>query len=298
MGAQAEGWNLFRAMSTIVSDMHIVVKHTFFDLSQEVGIYDVPCVRRLRAFTDSCLGVATSEEIPQLNIDKDEDAKSEISTHLDSSSIGGESTPPSSGCGTPRGGPNVPSDIPLQFMWYPMVHKQVAPDERCLSRSLDRHRWPPQNKSRGPTEQRTTLMLRNLPSCFSREGLLETLDFCGFAGTYDFVYLPIDFHSGAGLGYCFVNMVNSQQAEALISQLQGFSDWKGSTSQKVLDVCWSDPHQGLDMLIDRYRNSRVMHGSVPDHYKPVLFENGVRVPFPRHTKRIRPPVSGGLLTSA
>jgi len=286
-----------RAMSTLVGEMHIVVKHTFFDLSQKEESFAVvpPCERRLRAFTDSCLGTAISEETPQKN-DEDEDAKSEVSTHLDGSSAG-ESTPPSSGCGTPRGGPRV-SDVPFQFMWYPVMHQQAPTDERCLPRSLDRHRWPPQNKSRGIMEKRTTLMLRNLPSCFSREGLLETLDSCGFVGKYDFVYLPIDFHSGAGLGYCFVNMINSEQAEHLILHLQGFSDWKGSTSHKVLDVCWSDPHQGLDMLIDRYRNSRVMHGSVPDHYKPVLFENGVRVPFPRHTKRIRPPVSGGLLSTA
>jgi len=127
---------------------------------------------------------------------------------------------------------------------------------------------------------------------------LETLDGHGFSGEYNFVYFPIDFYSGAGLGYCFVNMINTERAAVLMSSLQGFSAWKGSSSQKVLDICWSNPHQGLEMLIERYRNSRVMHSSVPDHYKPALFRDGMRVPFPRNTKRIRPPVSGGLFEVA
>lgn len=137
-------------------------------------------------------------------------------------------------------------------------------------------------------------MLRNIPSCFHRQSLLDALDANGFSGDYDFVYLPIDFQSGAGLGYAFVNMTCGQRAEELIDKLHGFADWQSSSTQKVLEICWSDPHQGLATLLDRYRNSRVMHGSVPDEYKPVLFSNGARIAFPRHTKRIRPPVSGGL----
>lgn len=180
--------------------------------------------------------------------------------------------------------------------WLPSA--QVA--SACLSKKTpdtdnSRHRWPPQARSSPPSspDRRTTLMLRNLPSCFSRKDLLVALQTSGFSGDFDFAYLPVDFHTGAGLGYAFLNAVSNHKAVCIMEHFQGFAGWSGSTSHKVLEVCWSDPHQGLDMLIERYRNSRIMHGSVPDEYKPVLFNNGHRIPFPRHTKRIRAPVPGG-----
>merc|ERR1712048_1007662 len=80
---------------------------------------------------------------------------------------------------------------------------------------------------------KTTLMLRNLPSCFTRAKLLKLLEVQGLKGHFDFVYLPIDFLSGAGLGYAFVNMVTSEDAEFAIQRLNGFDGWRGSTSNKV-----------------------------------------------------------------
>jgi len=143
-------------------------------------------------------------------------------------------------------------------------------------------------------DDRTTIMLRNLPSAFSRAGLVSVLNSKGLECKYDFVYLPVDFVSGASLGYAFVNFIDHQTAECALQKLQGFTKWIGTTSQKVLGVVWSEPNQGLLMLVERFRNSRVMHGIVPDEYKPALFNQGKRVPFPRNTKRIRPPYSGKL----
>ena len=42
--------------------------------------------------------------------------------------------------------------------------------------------------------------------------------------------------------------------------------------------------------MERYRNSAVMHKKVPDEYKPVIFEDGVRKTFPRPTKKVKAPV--------
>jgi len=135
-------------------------------------------------------------------------------------------------------------------------------------------------------ERRMTLMLRNLPNDYTRDMLLDLLDCHGFAGAYDFIYLPIDFNRLAGLGYAFVNCVSPALADRMKEQLQGFDQWCVS-SQKVCDVCWGDPLQGLEAHIERYRNSPVMHQSVPDEYKPAMFVNGVRSAFPSPTKRIR-----------
>lgn len=132
-------------------------------------------------------------------------------------------------------------------------------------------------------------MLKNLPSAYTQSKLLETLDSLGLMGKYNFAYLPVDFLSGAGFGYAFVNFISGQDALVALQMLQGFAGWKDTGCRKVLEVCWSDPHQGLDALIERYRNSRVMHGTVPIHYKPVLLMDGCRIAFPAPTKRIRPP---------
>ena len=50
--------------------------------------------------------------------------------------------------------------------------------------------------------------------------------------------------------------------------------------------------RGLEAHVERYRNSPVMHRSVPDQYKPVIFKDGVRKPFPRATKKVKAPTAG------
>lgn len=137
--------------------------------------------------------------------------------------------------------------------------------------------------------QRTTVMLRNLPNNYTREMLLKLIDSAGFAGKYDFLYLPTDFTSLAGLGYAFVNCTNPADATRLWEHFDGFSDW-GLQSSKVCTVAWSNPHQGLDEHIKRYRDSPVMHPSVPDDCKPALFgPSGMRLAFPPPTRTIAPP---------
>jgi len=71
----------------------------------------------------------------------------------------------------------------------------------------------------------------------------------------------------------------------------GFSSWR-IASPKVCNVGWGEAHQGLSAHIERYRNSPLMHESVPDEYRPILLCGGRRVPFPAPTKRIKPPRKG------
>lgn len=137
-------------------------------------------------------------------------------------------------------------------------------------------------------KQRTTVMLRNMPNNYSRSMLLELLDAEGFAGQYDFLYLPMDFQSRASLGYAFINFSSSDAAASFWNTFDGYSNW-AIPSRKVSGVSWSGPHQGLEAHIERYRNSPVMCESTPDEYKPILFDRGMRVPFPAPTRRIRAP---------
>lgn len=69
-----------------------------------------------------------------------------------------------------------------------------------------------------------------------------------------------------------------------MDRVQGFRSWSVS-SEKVLEATWSSAHQGIESHIARYRNSPVMHASVPDEQRPALFKDGLRIPFPAPTKK-------------
>jgi len=137
-------------------------------------------------------------------------------------------------------------------------------------------------------EWRTTVMLRNMPNNYTRDMLLELVNSMGFAGCYDFAYLPVDFKSQAGLGYAFINFVSTAEAQRCFDCFEGFSEWK-VPSEKVCTVTWGSPYQGLEAHIERYQNSPVMHHSIPDEWKPVLLDQGVRITFPAPTKPIKTP---------
>lgn len=131
-------------------------------------------------------------------------------------------------------------------------------------------------------------MLRNVPNNYTRAMLLGMLDDEGFAGCYDFLYLPVDFNSGACLGYAFVNLVDPSFVERFWVTFDGYARWL-LPSRKVCRVSWSGPHQGLEAHVARYRNSPVMHETVRDEFKPVLFSNGYRMAFPGPSKLPRAP---------
>jgi len=136
-------------------------------------------------------------------------------------------------------------------------------------------------------DNRTTLMFRNLPKSYIRTNLLRILDEEGFQGTYCFIYVPTDFKSLSGFGYSFVAFHAHEDAVRAKEHFQGYI-WEEPGVQSC-DVAWSGAVQGREQHVERYRNSPVMHESVPDEYKPAVFEHGQRRAFPAPTKAIRPP---------
>ena len=139
-----------------------------------------------------------------------------------------------------------------------------------------------------PMEEWTTVMLRNLPNNYNRAMILAMLDKEGFEGKYNFLYLPIDFRTRACMGYAFVNLVDPTYVPDFWAKFSGYSNWV-VRSKKLCGVSWSEPHQGLESHVERYRNSPIMHESVPDDYRPIVLQNGVRVAFPEPSKSSRPP---------
>jgi hypothetical protein len=194
----------------------------------------------------------------------------------------------------------VPQWMPMQMQFFVPPVQQPAQTESKSSRrrrqrakgkaSALEHEGAGAQNDTPPTqtETRTTVMLRNLPREYSRDMLLEMLDECGFCGKYDFVYMPIDFVRKASLGYAFINLVSVEVVMEFWNTFDGYENWK-IESAKTCRVSWSDPHQGLEEHVNRYRNSPLMHEDVPDDVRPVLFQGGVRIAFPAPTKSLRAP---------
>jgi len=139
-----------------------------------------------------------------------------------------------------------------------------------------------------PPHELTTIMMRNIPNNVTREQLLTLVNDGGFQGRYDFLYLPVDLKKKVGLGYAFINFACHDDAEAFARQFRGFKDWK-MQSEKVCEITWSDALQGFDAHVERYRDCPVMHESIADEFKPLIFKDGACLPFPEPTRKVRAP---------
>ncbi|GKV17425.1 hypothetical protein SLEP1_g27939 [Rubroshorea leprosula] len=96
-----------------------------------------------------------------------------------------------------------------------------SPNERVRNFSHRRNESNPNNADKKQYEldidriihgedSRTTLMIKNIPNKYTSKMLLAAIDeHC--RGTYDFIYLPIDFKNKCNVGYAFINMIDPQQ---------------------------------------------------------------------------------------
>jgi hypothetical protein len=131
----------------------------------------------------------------------------------------------------------------------------------------------------------TTVMMKNIPCSYTCDSLIDLLESMGYSKWFDFVYLPIRRTEVLGVGYAFLNLTSAERAEEFMLAFEGFDGWGPSGSETACSMCWS-VCQGLSENISRYRNSPFMRDSVPAIYKPVLLEDGVRIPFPKPTRAL------------
>lgn len=135
----------------------------------------------------------------------------------------------------------------------------------------------------------TTVIMQNIPKCYTRDELFALFLNYGFGGRIDFLFVPLDFATGESQAHAYVNLVSPMDAAAFLDTFNGFSRWWRSWSKEVCEASWSCFEQGLESNVERYRNSPVMHASVPDGFRPAIFSDGVRQPFPEPTRKVRPP---------
>ena len=97
-------------------------------------------------------------------------------------------------------------------------------------------------------------MVRNIPNRYTREMILNELnEKTSIMGTYDFLYLPIDFQNSCNLGYAFVNMVSPQAVIQLHLSMHG-KPWKLSRSSKICQLVWGRL-QGKQSLLGHFRGT-------------------------------------------
>ncbi|KAF2446310.1 hypothetical protein P171DRAFT_357672 [Karstenula rhodostoma CBS 690.94] len=138
------------------------------------------------------------------------------------------------------------------------------------------------------SDVRTTIMLRNIPNKLDWMSLKTLLDRVCF-GTYDFIYLRIDFKSGHNVGYAFINFTDMSGMISMLDKVE-HRGWPGYRSSKNAELSYATI-QGREALVQKFRNSSVMQQT--PYCRPRLFitkeeawinqnirKTGVEVKFP------------------
>jgi len=113
------------------------------------------------------------------------------------------------------------------------------------------------------TSEATTLMLRNLRESLVQQELIDALNAAGFAGHFDFCYMPSIFTTGKGKGYAFINFSTSDSAEALRSAWDGRNPL-GKCNKGRLRVSLARI-QGRDANIWKWNTRKTMRIRNPNH---------------------------------
>ncbi|KAG5250659.1 protein MEI [Salix suchowensis] len=117
-------------------------------------------------------------------------------------------------------------------------------------------------------DTRTTLMIKNIPNKYTSKMLLASIDEI-HRGTYDFLYLPIDFKNKCNVGYAFINMVSPSH---IISFYEAFNGkrWEKFNSEKVASLAYARI-QGKSALVTHFQNSSLMNED--KRCRPILFHS-------------------------
>jgi hypothetical protein len=122
-------------------------------------------------------------------------------------------------------------------------------------------------------------MISGLSRDCKRSQLLHILTLAEMQLECDFLYVPLDFKNvdrNFGFGFAnFTTPVSALCAKRILTARELTAEFAAT--------------QGLSSLTSRFRNSSVMHASVPDEARPAVFFAGARVPFPAPTQTIKAP---------
>eukprot|EP00931_Biecheleriopsis_adriatica_P099403 TRINITY_DN7390_c0_g1_i1.p1 TRINITY_DN7390_c0_g1~~TRINITY_DN7390_c0_g1_i1.p1 ORF type:complete len:582 (-),score=137.93 TRINITY_DN7390_c0_g1_i1:99-1751(-) len=105
----------------------------------------------------------------------------------------------------------------------------------------------------GSNQYVTTMMIKKIPTNVGQMDLLEELNISGFAGSYDFCYLPCNFKSSANKGFAFVNFMSPAIAMKFMDSWNGRARF---TPAAQLSVSTADL-QGLQANLKKWAGPRM-----------------------------------------
>ena len=111
------------------------------------------------------------------------------------------------------------------------------------------------NKVISLEDQRTTIMIKNIPNKFNKELLLSIIN-QNFKGTYDLFILPTDINKYKNFGYSFINFTSSYYIPYFYFMFNG-KMWSSTNSRKVCELTYSKV-QGKNDLLAHYP-SKIIH---------------------------------------
>lgn len=115
-------------------------------------------------------------------------------------------------------------------------------------------------------DTRTTFMIRNIPNKYTQQMIKDLLDE-SHQGTYDFLYLRMDFKNRCNVGYAFVNFIDPRSAVSFALRICG-KRWTKFNSEKICSLSYANI-QGKEALIAKFRDSQVMLED--PSYRPKIF---------------------------
>jgi len=115
-------------------------------------------------------------------------------------------------------------------------------------------------------DQRTTLMVRNIPNKYNQKMLLATIE-DRHEGKFDLLYLPIDFKNRCNVGYAFINFISTSDILAFYEEFN-HKKWDRFNSDKVCEITYARI-QGKISLITHFENSSLIHED--EGYQPIIF---------------------------
>ena len=104
-------------------------------------------------------------------------------------------------------------------------------------------------------DNRTTIMIKNIPNKFTRDLLLSTID-QNFKGSYDLFIMPTDGNKNKNFGYSFINFTSSYFIPFFYYMFNK-KKWSNTNSQKICEITYSKV-QGRENLISHYPN-KIIH---------------------------------------
>ncbi|GFP91260.1 protein mei2-like 5 [Phtheirospermum japonicum] len=123
------------------------------------------------------------------------------------------------------------------------------------------------DKIRSGGDTRTTIMIKNIPNKYTSKMLMVAIDE-HFKGTYDFLYLPIDFKNKCNVGYAFINMLSPLHIIPFYEEFNG-RKWEKFNSEKVASLAFARI-QGKAALVAHFQNSSLMNED--KRCRPILFD--------------------------